>query len=89
MAPGQEIPQCHALFSGDAPRTNQSIDFRCALHDHGSLAGEVGMASDQARRLLEPLEMIKSVHEKLLTEHSEFKFPHHQTNTNGAVDVGC
>jgi hypothetical protein len=59
MAPRQEILQYHSLFSGDASRTNQSVDILCALLDHRSLAGEVWMAGDQACRLLEPLEMIR------------------------------
>jgi len=89
----QEIQQYHSLFSGDASRTNQAIDILCALIDHLSLAGEVWMAGDQARRLLEPLEMIKLVHEKLLTGCSGFKvrrWQMHQSriDSRGVVDVG-
>lgn|GEM_PF-4650219 len=93
MSPRQEIQQYHSLFSGDVSRTNQFVDILCALLDHRSLAGEVWMAGDQARRLLEPLEMIKLDHEKLLTGCSVFKVGHcqmHQSpaDRRGVVDVG-
>jgi hypothetical protein len=93
MVPRQEIQQYHFLFSGDASRTNQPTDILCALLDHRSLAGEVWMAGDQARRLLEPLEMIMLVHEELLTGCSGFKVGHwqmHQSraDSKGVVDVG-
>ena len=89
----QEILQYHSLFFGDASRTNQSVDILCALLDHRSLAGEVWMVGDQACRLLEPLEMVKLDHEKLLTGCSVFKVGHCQMNQSradrrGVVDGG-
>jgi len=51
------------------------------------------MAVNQARRLLEPLEMIKLVHEKLVTGFSVFEVRHCQkrqsrADRRGVVDVG-